>query len=214
MVWDFLLMSIMSDLILVGVSGFVFGAATDCFEPTKNKIAQQKIMKKLNFKFCSKRSTFAILFCLIVTLIILRTPKNLDAKEVLEFNRDLQNYNVKLQILDQNNHEVTKFFVAIADDDYKKMYGLMNLGTLPKEYGMLFPFFRSQVLTMWMKNTHIPLDMIFIDSKNIITTIKTNAEPKSLEIISSEKPVKKVLEINGGLSEKLGIKVGQKIFIN
>ncbi len=214
MVWDFLLMSIMSDLILVGVSGFVFGAAIDCFEPTKNKIAQQKIMKKLNLKFCSKRSTFAILFCLIVTLIILRTPKNLDAKEVLEFNRDLQNYNVKLQILDQNNREVAKFFVAIADDDYKKMYGLMNLDTLPKEYGMLFQFPRNQVLAMWMKNTHIPLDMIFIDSKNIITTIKTNAEPGSLEIISSEKPVKKVLEINAKSVEKFGIKVGQKILIN
>jgi len=141
-------------------------------------------------------------------------PQNLDANTIIEFNRDLQNYNVKLQILDQHDKEVAKFSVAIADNDHKKMYGLMKLNSLPKDFGMLFPFFRNQVIAMWMKNTRIPLDMIFIDSDDIIASITTDTEPYSLEIISSEKEVNQVLEINAGLVAKLGIKVGQKIKIS
>jgi uncharacterized membrane protein (UPF0127 family) len=67
---------------------------------------------------------------------------------------------------------------------------------------------------MWMKNTRIALDMVFIDKNNQIATIVTNTEPYSLDIISSEKEVKKVLEINAGLVKKFGIKVGQKIKIS
>ncbi len=143
----------------------------------------------------------------------MQLPESIDAKEILNFNRDVKNYNVKLQIVDSKSEEIANFLVAVANDEAKKMYGLMNLDKLPQNRGMLFPFFKSQVILMWMKNTRIPLDMIFIDSDNMIATIKTNAKPYSLETISSEKEVKKVLEINGGLVEKLGIKVGQKVII-
>jgi uncharacterized membrane protein (UPF0127 family) len=78
---------------------------------------------------------------------------------------------------------------------------------------MFFPFYKSQVIVMWMKNTQIPLDMIFIDKHDRIVTIKTHAVPCSLDLISSEKEAKKVLEINAGLVERLGIKVGQKVKI-
>jgi uncharacterized membrane protein (UPF0127 family) len=168
-------------------------------------------MKKFNVKFDVKRFTFVVFTCAIAVWIILQSPQILNGKEILEFNRDLKNYNVKLQILDQKQKQVAEFMVAIADDDYKKMYGLMNLNHLPKENGMLFPFFTSQVITMWMKNTRIPLDMLFIDSDDKIANIKTNAEPYSLEIISSKVEVKKVLEINANLVEKFHIKVGQSI---
>jgi hypothetical protein len=116
-----------------------------------------------------------------------------------------------LQIFNQDSKQVAEFTIAIADDDHKKMYGLMNLKHLPENNGMIFTFDKTQVVTMWMKNTLIPLDMLFIDDANIIVNIKTDATPKSLEVISSEKPVKKVVEINGGLSKKLGIEIGQKI---
>lgn len=170
-------------------------------------------MKKFSNKFDLKRFTFFVIFGLGGIFLILRTPQMIDAKEILEFNRDLKNYNAKLQIFDAAGEQITEFSIAIADDENKKMYGLMNLDELPQTHGMLFPFFKNEVITMWMKNTRIPLDMLFIDKHNLIANIKTNAEPYSLEIISSEKKVKKVLEINGGLSEKLGIKVGQKIKI-
>lgn len=247
-------MSIISDLILVGVSGLDLVAACADTTSTKNKISQ-RIMKKQDLKFnwkrftcvffigvgaifiifsdliafCAKladlmqkpdgrfswkRFTFVIFACVAVTFIILRTPQNTDAKEILEFNRDLKNYNAKLQIFDSNNKEVVQFSIAIADSDEKKMYGLMNLDHLQEDCGMFFSFHKSQIITMWMKNTRIALDMLFIDKNNEIATIATNAEPYSLDIISSEKEVQKVLEINAGLVEKFGIKVGQKVILN
>jgi uncharacterized membrane protein (UPF0127 family) len=185
---------------------------------TKNIIPQQKLMKKIaqkfNLKFDLKRFTFFIVTCVAVIFTILRAPQNIDAKEILEFNRDLKNYNVKLQILDSDKKIVSEFMVAVADTEAKKMYGLMKLDKLPQDHGMLFSFSRSQVIAMWMKNTRIPLDMIFIDKNNEIAHIEMNTIPYSLEIVSSGKEVKKVLEINGGLTHKLGIKVGQKIEID
>ena len=206
-------MSIMSDLILVGVS--VLDLVAACVGATfkKNKISQ-RIMKKPDLKFNWKRFTFVIFACVTVIFVILRTPQNIDAKEILEFNRDLKNYNAKLQIFDSDNKEVTQFSIAIADSNEKKMYGLMNLDHLQEDCGMLFPFYKNQVITMWMKNTRIALDMIFIDKNNQIATIVTDAEPYSLDVISSGKEVKKVLEINAGLVKKFGIKVGQKIKIS
>lgn len=171
-------------------------------------------MIKFNFNFDVKRATFVIVGCVAVIFIILRTPQAIDAKEFKQFNRDVKNYNVNLEIFDNDAQTIAKFKVAVADNDNKKMYGLMNLDSLPKDQGMLFPFFHSQVVMMWMKNTRIPLDMIFIDSDNQIASIKHNAQPYSIEVISSEKEVNKVLEINGGLSTKLGIKVGQKVKIS
>ena len=128
-----------------------------------------------------------------------------------QFNSDLKNYNVKLQIFDKSQ-KISEFLVAVARDNAAREYGLMNLGNLDQKYGMLFLFDDAKVVNMWMKNTLIPLDMIFIDEKNNIVNIKEGAIPMSLDIISSQKVVKKVLEINGGLSKKLGIKNGQRIF--
>jgi len=164
---------------------------------------------KINFG----RFVFFIFVGLIAGIIIFNTPKSLDAEELKQFNRDPKSYNVKLQIFNPDNSQVAEFMVAIADDDYKKMYGLMNLKTLPENFGMIFNFNKNMVVTMWMKNTKIPLDMLFIDDQGVITTIKMDATPNSLEVISSEKPVHQALEINGGLSKKLGIKVGQTIRI-
>jgi len=170
-------------------------------------------MKKLLIKLNLKRVAFCIFAIVAVILIIFKTPTAIDGEAILSFNRDLQNYNVKLQVIDQKNKTIAEFFVAIADNDNKKMYGLMNLDSLPKDYGMLFPFFESHIVTMWMKNTRIPLDMIFIDNHNIIVSIKTHATPYSLDIISSEKEAAKALEVNAGSVDKLKIKVGQKIRI-
>jgi uncharacterized membrane protein (UPF0127 family) len=132
------------------------------------------------------------------------------AHDSQQFNRDLKNYNVKLQIF-AGEHKTAEFSVAIANNDATREYGLMNLSKLNQKRGMLFIFDDSLIIKMWMKNTLIPLDMIFIDENNVIVNIKENAEPLSLAIISSQKMVRKVLEINGGLSKKLGIKNGQKI---
>ncbi len=171
-------------------------------------------MKKLSAKFDVKfnwlRRIFFIFCFLIVALVIV---KPLNAKEVEPFNSNLKNYNVKLQILNKDKKQIAEFATAIADDNDKRKVGLMNLSSLPKNNAMLFIFEESQVIAMWMKNTVIPLDMLFIDKNNAITKIVTNTTPFSLVMISSKNPVNRVLEINAGLSDKLGIKVGKVVKI-
>ncbi len=139
------------------------------------------------------------------------TPIAANAKENYEFNSNPKNYNVKLQILNQKNQQFTEFNTAIADNNYKQRTGLMFLESLPKKQAMLFLFEESHIINMWMKNTKIPLDMLFIDKNNIIVDIVENTSPYSLEIISAKKSANKVLEINAGLSESLKIKVGYQI---
>ena len=87
----------------------------------------------------------------------------------------------------------------------------MFVDNFPNNRGMLFEFKEEQIVNMWMKDTLIPLDMLFIDKDKKIVNIKHEAQIKSLEIISSIQPVTKVLEINGGLAKKLEIAVGDQI---
>lgn len=82
---------------------------------------------------------------------------------------------------------------------------------LPADQGMLFDFAKPVPVAMWMKNTYIPLDMIFIGEEGLIVKIAKDTEPHSLEAISSGQPVRAVLEINGGLSDRLGLGVGDRI---
>jgi len=103
--------------------------------------------------------------------------------------------------------------VAIADNDEKRSYGLMNLEHLPENLGMLFLKESPQQIFMWMKNTKIPLDMIFFNQDLKINYIKKNASPFSLDTITSEQNSIGVLEINGGIADKLKIKEGYKILI-
>jgi len=126
-------------------------------------------------------------------------------------------YNVKLQIINgqashQDSHK--EFMVAIAKNQKEKEQGLMFVTDLPDNYGMVFLFEKEQVINMWMRNTKISLDMLFIDKNNKIVAIKHSTTPESLDLISSEHKITKVLEINGGLSKSLGIEIGNSVKIN
>ena len=108
------------------------------------------------------------------------------------------------------------FEVEIADTAIKRTVGLMNRTSLPEKSGMFFVFESEGTLGFWMKNTLIPLDMIFISADKKIVKIQRNAQPCKVldcESYSSGEPVKYVVEINGGLADKLGIKEGQIIDI-
>ena len=82
---------------------------------------------------------------------------------------------------------------------------------LPQNRGMLFIYKSERVVRMWMKNTFIPLDMLFLDKNGFITHLVKETRPLSLEIISSKGNVLGVLELLGGTSEKLGIRVGDRV---
>ena len=164
-------------------------------------------------KVNKKRLTFFVLGLIVALAVGFQIYNHTGARDVAGFNRDLKNYNAKLQIFDRDSNKIASFKIAIADSDEKKMYGLMFLKELPTDYGMLFPFNNSEVVTMWMKNTPLSLDMIFIDADDEVATIVENTKPNSLDLISSEREVKYVLEINAGLAQKLGIEVRHKVQI-
>lgn len=101
--------------------------------------------------------------------------------------------------------------VEIAATPEKQALGLMYRTSLPETKGMLFPHKQPRELTMWMRNTYIPLDMVFIRSDGTVHRIEARTEPLSDRIISSGGPVSAVLEIAGGGAERMGLKPGDKV---
>lgn len=104
------------------------------------------------------------------------------------------------------------FVLEIANTPETRSRGLMFRRELPDGRGMLFDFgTRETEVTMWMKNTYIPLDMIFIRANGVINHIAENTTPLSEATISSNGPVKGVLEVIGGTSRRLGIAAGDRV---
>ena len=106
---------------------------------------------------------------------------------------------------------VHAFAVEMAVTEAERAQGLMNRKSLPEGQGMLFDFQRDQEVGFWMKNTYIPLDMIFIRSDGRIMRIAENTEPLSERIVPSNGAVRAVLEVIGGTSRKLGIAPGDRV---
>ena len=106
---------------------------------------------------------------------------------------------------------VHPFAVELAVTDEQRARGLMFRKEVPEGYGMLFDFKRDQEVSMWMENTFVPLDMIFIRADGRIARIAQNTEPMSRNIIASGGPVRAVLEVAGGTTKKLGIVAGDKV---
>ena len=103
------------------------------------------------------------------------------------------------------------FTVEVADDAEEISYGLMDRNSLDADKGMLFEFTSPRIPSMYMKNTLISLDMLFINSEGGVEMIARNTVPGSLRTISPPLAVKAVLEINGGLAATLGIEPGDRV---
>jgi uncharacterized protein len=103
------------------------------------------------------------------------------------------------------------FQVWVADTPERAAQGLMFVSDLPESMGMVFPFQPPRVESMWMKNTYIELDMVFIDERGRITKIIQRAAPLSLQTLSSDTPVAAVLELKGGEAAKLGLHNGDTV---
>ena len=104
-----------------------------------------------------------------------------------------------------------EFLVEMAVNPAQRSQGLMFRDSLAEDRGMLFDFGKPQRATMWMRNTYVPLDMLFIDAQGQITQIAANTQPLSDAVIASREPVRAVLELRGGVSAKLGIKPGDRV---
>ena len=104
------------------------------------------------------------------------------------------------------------FTVEIADTEELRQRGLMFRQRMPENRGMLFDFGQSRPVGMWMKNTYIPLDMLFIRADGTIAYIAENTVPKSLDVVGVNEPVLAVLELAGGSAKRKGIRTGDTVY--
>lgn len=104
-----------------------------------------------------------------------------------------------------------QFATEVADTEAERSRGLMHRSELGRYEAMLFAYKAPKPVAFWMKNTLIPLDMLFLDERGVVTKIHSNATPLDLTSIFGGDSVQYVLEINGGLAQKLGIAVGAEL---
>jgi uncharacterized membrane protein (UPF0127 family) len=103
------------------------------------------------------------------------------------------------------------FTIELANTPAERALGLMYRRALPADAGMLFLYDKPQPLTMWMRNTFIPLDMVFIGVDGKVHRIESRTEPFSTQLISSEGAVQGVLELNAGTAANIGLKAGDEV---
>jgi uncharacterized protein len=142
------------------------------------------------------RAALSVLLFLTLAAALLATPAAALKKQPLTF------------ISSSGSHTVT---VELADTDSTRATGLMFRRSIGPDEGMLFIYSDEQDLTMWMKNTYIPLDMIFVKRDGLISHIEANTEPFSERIIPSQGPVIGVIEMAGGSASRLGLKPGDRV---
>jgi uncharacterized membrane protein (UPF0127 family) len=117
----------------------------------------------------------------------------------------------QVQLAIRSSGKSHRFTVEVARSPQEQAQGLMHRQSLAPDRGMIFPYDPPQPVGFWMKNTLIPLDMIFIRPDGTIAGIAANTVPLSLDMVPSVEPVAAVLEIAGGRSAELGIKAGDKV---
>jgi uncharacterized membrane protein (UPF0127 family) len=108
-------------------------------------------------------------------------------------------------VISAGEHACYVFDVYLAVDRKQQTRGLMHVRHLPEFTGMLFVYRDASIHSMWMKNTFIPLDMLFIRADGTVSSIETDTVPQSLKSVSSIEPVNFVLELNAGVSKRLHI---------
>ena len=128
---------------------------------------------------------------------------------VVDLDRDL---NKSSLIVSTSKKTCYLLSIWVAHSIKEKARGLMYVRNMPEQSGMLFVYTESDQRSMWMKNTYIPLDIIFIKNSETISSIARDTEPLSLKNIRSIEPVNYVLEINAGMTKKMGIVPNDKVF--
>lgn len=134
-----------------------------------------------------------------------REPKNIAPTE-FTFTKEGE-----LSLFKNNGKFIRAIDIEIADDDYQRETGLMHRSSLKEYQGMLFTFDQEEQRAFYMKNTLIPLDIIYLNKDGIIVSFAENAKPKDLSSLPSQVPAQYVLEINGGLSEEWILEVGDRV---
>ena len=140
----------------------------------------------------------------LAVALMLAQPAAAAAQSLDDFARST----LEIETADGASHE---FQVYLARTPQQHARGLMYVAELPADQGMLFDYPRPRWVSMWMKNTLIPLDMLFIRTDGVIANIAQRTVPGSLAVINSEGRARAVLELNGGTAARLGIRPGDRV---
>ncbi|MGH8166414.1 MAG: DUF192 domain-containing protein [Woeseiaceae bacterium] len=116
-------------------------------------------------------------------------------------------------VIEASNSACYAFDVYLALTPEQQRRGLMHVRQLPQWSGMLFVYRDDDMHSMWMKNTYIPLDILFIRRDGSVASVAEMTEPLSLQSIASTEPVAYVLELNGGISARLGIDTESAVYL-
>jgi uncharacterized membrane protein (UPF0127 family) len=142
-------------------------------------------------------------------LFLLSAPLAMGLAEV-SLAADLQRFPIsELTIISATGKH--RFKVEVAETPAQMTQGLMFRRSLAPDAGMLFDYKEPTAATMWMRNTLIPLDMLFVDAQGRIVDIHQRAVPQSLDVIAAAAPVRAVIELNGGTAARLGIAPGDQV---
>jgi uncharacterized membrane protein (UPF0127 family) len=145
-----------------------------------------------------------VVLCATLTPACAQTPAaDYQPEQLRGFARDT--------LVIQRSNGRDQFNIWLADTPEQQQQGLMWIQKLPADYGMLFLLPQPRGMTMWMKNTYVPLDMVFFDAKGRILRIHEHAEPLSEAIIDSGVEVAGVLEILAGEARRRGLQVGDRL---
>lgn len=148
-----------------------------------------------------RRVRFAAAF--VLALLVVFAWRVADAPAQAAFERST----LKIETLGESH----TFDVELALTPPQQAQGLMFRQQLAPDAGMLFYHQRDTVATMWMRNTFVPLDMLFIDAGGKIVHIAERTVPRSLTTISAGRPVRAVLEVNAGTARRLSIRIGDRV---
>ncbi|MGO4918130.1 DUF192 domain-containing protein [Maribacter spongiicola] len=148
---------------------------------------------------------------LIVVALLIFSCKEESKKTIATQSIDFTHEGDLSVFLNSTDTVKTKFNIEFAETDYETQTGLMYRKGMDNNQGMLFIFPDERMHSFYMKNTEFPLDIIYIKEDLKIASFQENAQPLNESGLSSLVPIKYVLEVNGGLSQELGLSIGDSI---
>jgi len=159
----------------------------------------------------TRKPHFYMFFIILCSCILFFLSETAASAKTLEDLQNLEKGSVSIKL---DSNESIEFKVLIAESNKDRRKGLMHIESMQENQGMLFVFNPPRKVSMWMRNTPMTLDILFIDKDGKIINIEKNTTPYSTKALSSRGTIQWVLEIAGGLSEKLGIKTGDVLLLD
>lgn len=154
-----------------------------------------------NFAKGARVSGVVLAFAVITLLVALAASASRADENGAELER--------LQIVTSTGSH--PFLVEVMRTQAQRERGLMFRRSMPADRGMLFEFGVERPIDMWMRNTYLPLDMVFLSRGGRVAAVAENTEPLSERIISSRVPAYAVLELNAGAASRIGLKIGDSV---